>query len=109
MPFWFSLAAYGTNEYTDAMEQTLRIAQEAAELIRQHPRLSLLRDPELSVVAFTRDGWTADEYQQWSDQLLADQIGFVTPSSHHGQPILRFAIVNPWTKIEDLVAILNTL
>jgi len=41
--------------------------------------------------------------------LLSDQIGFVTPSSHHGQPILRFAIVNPWTKIEDLVAILNTL
>jgi hypothetical protein len=53
--------------------------QKAAELIRQHPRLSLLCDPELSVVAFTRDGWTADEYQQWADQLLADQIG----SSRH--------------------------
>jgi len=109
LPFWFSLAAYGTDEYTEAMEQTLRIAQEAAELIRRHPRLTLLRDPELSVVAFTRDGWNADHYQKWSDQLLADQIGFVTPSAHHGQPILRFAIVNPWTKIEDLEAILNTL
>ena len=109
LPFWFSLAAHGTNEYSAAMEETLTVAKQTAEIIRTHPHLTLLRDPELSVVAFTRNGWTMADYTRWSDQLLADQIGFVTPSSHHGQPILRFAIVNPWTKIEDIQAILATL
>ena len=109
LPFWFSLAAHGTDAYTEAMEQTLTVAKQAAHLVRNHPNLQLLFEPELSIVAFTRNGWSASDYQQWSDQLLADQIGFIPPSSHHGQPILRFAIVNPWTKISDISMILERL
>lgn len=109
LPFWFSLAAHGTNEYADAVEATMEMARSAATMIRNHPNLELVADPQLSVVAFTRTGWNAAQYQEWSDKLLADQIGFVTPSAHHGAPILRFAIVNPWTKESDLEAILETL
>ena len=109
LPFWFSLAAAGTDAYRDAVEDSLRVAKDAAELIKEHPNLELLRDPELSIVAFTRNGWEKSDYQKWSDQLLEDQIGFVTPSSHHGKPILRFAIVNPWTTIADIKTILATL
>ena len=109
LPFWFSLAAAGTDAYRDAVEESLTVAKSAADLIRAHPRLELLRQPDLSIVAFTRKGWKKDQYQQWSNQLLDDQIGFVTPSSHDGEPILRFAIVNPWTTIADIKAILATL
>ncbi len=109
LPFWFSLAVNGTDSYAKAMEKTLTVAREAAKLIRNHPNLELLRDPELSIVAFTRTGWSKEEYQAWSDKLLDDQIGFIPPSSHEGQPMLRFAIVNPWTKISDIEMILNTL
>ena len=109
LPFWFSLAANGTDEYARSMEQTLTIARHAAALIKAHPQLELLMEPDLSVVAFTRNGWTLSEYEAWSDKLLEDQIGFVVPSSHKGQPILRFAIVNPWTTEDDIEAILETL
>ena len=109
LPFWFSLAAHGTDAYAEAMEQTLTVAQQAAQLVRNHPNLELLCEPELSIVAFTRKGWTAADYQKWSDQLLEDQVGFIPPSSHHGHPILRFAIVNPWTKISDISMILERL
>jgi L-2,4-diaminobutyrate decarboxylase len=109
LPFWFSLAAHGTDAYAEAMEQTLIVAQQAADLVRNHPNLELLCEPELSIVAFTRKGWVAADYQKWSDQLLVDQVGFIPPSSHRGQPILRFAIVNPWTKISDISIILERL
>jgi glutamate/tyrosine decarboxylase-like PLP-dependent enzyme len=109
LPFWFSLAAHGTDAYAEAMEQTLIVAKQAADLVRNHPHLELLCEPELSIVAFTRTGWAAADYQKWSDQLLEEQVGFIPPSSHHGQPILRFAIVNPWTKISDIQMILETL
>ena len=109
LPFWFSLAAHGTDAYTEAMEQTLTVAKQAADLVRNHPNLQLLFEPELSIVAFTRKGWAAPDYQKWSDQLLEEQIGFIPPSSHDGQPILRFAIVNPWTKISDITMILERL
>jgi len=109
LPFWFSLAAHGTDAYTEAMEETLDVAKAAADLVREHPNLELLMDPELSIVAFTRKGWLAADYQKWSDKLLGDQIGFIPPSSDNGQAILRFAIVNPWTKISDIKMILDTL
>ena len=109
LPFWFSLAAHGTDAYAEAMEQTLIVAQQAADLVRNHPNLELLCEPELSIVAFTRKGWVAADYQKWSDQLLEDQVGFIPPSSHRGQPIVRFAIVNPWTKISDISIILERL
>ncbi len=109
LPFWFSLAAHGTNEYATAMDKTMFIAQEGARLINENPNLELIMEPELSIVAFQRKGWKAIDYQNWSAKLLTDQIGFVTPSSHEGKPILRFAIVNPWTKVSDLELILGTL
>ena len=109
LPLWFSLAAHGTKAYSDAVAKTMDIAAIAAEKIIAHPNLELLREPNLSIVAFTRKGWNLEDYRAWSEKLLADQIGFVTPSSDKGKPILRFAIVNPWTQVSDIEAILNTL
>ena len=109
LPFWFSLAAHGTDKYAESMDKTMDVAQAAADLIKENSNLELLMEPELSIVAFKRKGWTLSDYQKWSDKLLNDQIGFVTPSSHEGEPILRFAIVNPWTSVTDIKVILATL
>jgi len=109
LPFWYSLAANGSYEYSKSVENTMDTAKAAVRLINEHPNLELLMEPELSIVAFTRKGWSAQQYQEWSDKLLDDQIAFVTPSAHNGQPILRFAIVNPWTSEKEIAAILATL
>jgi len=109
LPLWFSLAAHGTKAYSDAVAKTMDIARVSADLVKAHPNLELLREPNLSIVAFTRKGWAMADYKAWSDKLLEDQIGFVTPSTDKGQPILRFAIVNPWTNVSDIEAILATL
>jgi glutamate/tyrosine decarboxylase-like PLP-dependent enzyme len=87
----------------------MEVARDAAEQVRNHKNLKLVLEPSLSIVAFERVGWERSDYEKWSDKLLADQIGFVTPSAHKGKPILRFAIVNPWTKESDISAILATL
>ena len=109
LPFWFSLAAHGTDAYSQAVEAGIRLAKESAERIQAHPNLELVRQPELSIVAFTRKGWTSAQYQQWSDALLEKQIGFIPPSKHAGESILRFAFVNPWTSMDDVQMILDTL
>jgi hypothetical protein len=41
--------------------------------------------------------------------LLEKQIGFIPPSKHDGESILRFAFVNPWTSMDDVQMILDTL
>ena len=109
LPLWFSLATHGTDQYRTAIEHGITLAREIATEIESRPGLSLVRDPQLSVVVFRREGWTAAQYQAWSDRLLDDQIAFVVPSSHRGEPVLRFAIISPLTTLEMLTEILDTL
>jgi len=109
LPFWFSLAVYGTDAYRDALEQTLTVSRQGAELIRAAPHLRLLVEPELTVLIFERIGWSDDDYTRWSAKLLADQIAFVTPSRHAGRVCTRFAIVNPRTSADDLALIIDSM
>lgn len=109
LPFWFSLATYGGNAYREAISSSIQLAQDIAREIESREGLRLVREPQLSVVVFERDGWTRDDYADWSNRLLDEQRAFVTPSSHAGRPNTRFAIVNPKTTFEQLVGILDTM
>jgi aromatic-L-amino-acid decarboxylase len=107
LPLWFSLAVYGTDAYTEAVETVLAVARRAAELIEATPYLELVRTPELSIVLFRRVGWDRRRYEDWSERLLADQIAFVAPSSWEGEPVGRLALLHPDTTpavIEEIAA-----
>ena len=109
LPFWFSLATYGTEAYSAAVERTLEVTRRAAELIRTSAHVQLVIEPELSVVLLRRLGWSAAQYQAWSDDQLAAGESFVVPTSWNGETLLRFCIVNPLTTEDDIAAILRSL
>lgn len=109
LPLWFSLACHGTEAYAEAVERTIDVAREAEKLIEAHPKLEMVIQRHLSIVCFRRVGWKPEDYQQWSNQLLNDGTGFVTPSKHEGETVLRFCIVNPRTSVEDIKTLLATL
>jgi L-2,4-diaminobutyrate decarboxylase len=109
LPFWFSLVSNGSAKYTAAVERTLTITRHAASEIKKRRYVELLRAPDLSVVVFRRIGWTPQQYQVWSDRLLAANFAFVVPTTHEGETVTRFAIVNPRTTKSDINAILDTM
>lgn len=109
LPLWFSLATYGTDAYTDAVETTLDAARAAARLIDDCPVTELLLEPELSIVLFRRVGWTPEQYQAWSDAELDAGRCFVVPTTWQGEVVLRLCIVNPRTTGDDIASILATL
>lgn len=109
LPLWFSLATYGVAAYRDAIEATNQLAQRIAEAIRRTDYLELVREPELSVVVFRRKGWTQEQYSEWSDRLYDTEVAACFPSKHKGEPVLRFAIVNPRTTFEFLMELVESL
>jgi L-2,4-diaminobutyrate decarboxylase len=109
LPFWFSVAAHGTRAYTTAIERTLEVARYAAEEIRSRTYVELLREPDLSVVVFRRIGWSPADYYSWSDRLMKANFAFVTPTTHDGETVTRFAIINPRTSETDIATILDTM
>ncbi len=109
LPFWFSLAAHGTDAYRVAVERTLEVARYAARAVAASNHLELVREPVLSVVCFTRTGWAAADYYAWSDRLLAGGIAFVVPTVVDGEPAARLAIVNPRTSEADIDLVLHSM
>jgi len=102
LPLWFSLAVHGIGAYREAIESALRLARETAEEIRSRPQLELIREPDLAVVLFRRIGWGSQDYNDWADTLLEDQVAFIPPSAWEGETVGRFAFMHPHTPM-DLV------
>jgi L-2,4-diaminobutyrate decarboxylase len=109
LPFWFSLATYGTDAYTDAVERTLQTTREGAAMVGAADHLELIMEPQLSIVLFRRVGWGAADYQAWSDDQLRRGDSFVTPSAWGDETVLRWCIVNPTTTVDDLADIIASL
>jgi L-2,4-diaminobutyrate decarboxylase len=109
LPLWYSLAVHGTDAYVEAIESTLEVTRFAADEIGRRDYLEAVREPDLSVVVFRRLGWGPEDYQAWTDRLLAEEFAFVVPTTFRGETLTRFAIVNPHTTKEDVNAILDTM
>jgi len=97
LPFWFSLATHGTEAYEEAMEITLQVTRDAADMVRASKHLELVVEPSLSIIVVRRRGWNPDDYARWSDRMLHDGVAFVVPTTHKGETVLRMCLVNPRT------------
>jgi glutamate/tyrosine decarboxylase-like PLP-dependent enzyme len=109
LPFWFSLASYGTLAYSEAIERTLEVARYATARVREDPQLELVAEPTLSIIAFRRLGWHDADYYAWSKRLLESGEAFVVPTTHHGEVVLRLAVVNPRSSESDIDFVLDSL
>lgn len=109
LPFWFSLATYGTDAYAEAIQVTLDLADAAAARVEAAAHLDLVWGPGLSVVVFERTGWNAAHYQAWTEAAMADGSAFVVPSRHDGKPVFRFCFVNPRTTVEQIDEIIAAM
>ncbi len=100
LPFWFSLATYGTDAYAEAVEAVLATTRTAARHIDAAPHVELILEPELGVLLFRRPGWSEGDYLAWSRALFSDGTAFVLPTRWHGETVGRFVFLHPKTTIE---------
>jgi len=109
LPLWFSMAVNGLDAYRDAIERGLELARLTADLVRERPYLTLLREPELSNVLFERHGWEADDYARWSNDLLVRQRAFVQSTIWDGAVVGRLSFLHPATTEEMVVEVLDAM
>ena len=110
LPLWFALVLHGTDAFATAIRRGIDLARYAADAIRARSgALSLVLEPELSVVLFRRDGWGRVEWAAWAHRLLADGIAFVAPTTWRGDAVGRLVFMHPHTStalIDEIVATL---
>jgi L-2,4-diaminobutyrate decarboxylase len=109
LPLWFSLAAYGTDAYREAVETVLRTTTSIADEIGSRPELDLVMEPQLSVLLFRRVGWADEDYDAWWRTLLEKGVAFVQPTSWEGEKVGRMCLVNPRTTLEHVRPVLDAM
>ena len=109
LPFWFSLVVHGSDAYAEAIETTLAVTRQVRDEIRARPYLELLVEPELSVLVFRRQGWTAADYDAWAARLFATGTAFVMPTRVQGEPAARIVVLNPRTTCADVALVLDEM
>ena len=109
LPFWFSLVTNGTTNYETAIQSAIDLAQRTVAMIESMDHVEKVRPSSLSIVLFRRKGWDAERYAQWSQQLLRDQVAFVTPTKWEGETVARLAFLHPDTPDEMVLQILESM
>jgi len=102
LPLWMSLQAYGREGYAEIVERNCAAAQRLGELIGGDARWHLAAPVRLNVVCFAPVGADAAAIARLQKALHADGTAYVSPSTMHGQPILRAAICNWRTTMDDI-------
>ncbi len=109
LPFWFSLATHGTDRYVAAIERTLAVTREVADAITRSDHLRLVCEPELSVLLFERPGWDEQDYARWSGEMARDGVILCLSTTWKGRTVLRLVFVNPETRPELVIEVLQSL
>src|SRR5215207_7591682 len=109
LPLWFSLATYGTDAYTEAVETTLDVARAFAAEVDGRDGFRLLLEPQLSVVLFGVDGWDEVRYGTWSRSRAKAGVALVVPTWWQGAVCYRICFVNPLTTSTMLSELLDDM
>jgi aromatic-L-amino-acid/L-tryptophan decarboxylase len=100
LPLWMSLAVHGVGAYRAAIEHTLSVTKQAAELVKQADHLDLIMEPKLSVLLVRRKGWTQEDYYEWSRKLATAGTAFVVPTVWESETVARFATLHPHVSLQ---------
>ncbi len=109
LALWFSLVLHGTSAYETAIRRGIELAQYAADALRQVDGVSLVMEPELSVVLFRRAGWSSGDWSVWARRLLDDGVAFVAPTTWRGEAVGRLIFMHPSTPESLIDEIARTL
>ena len=109
LPLWFSMAVNGLGAYRTAVQHSLDMARYAADRLRHRSDCEVIREPDLSIVLFRRDGWGHAEYERWSRRLLEEQRAFVTSSTWRGEVVGRLVFLHPGTTTEMVDEVIDAL
>jgi glutamate/tyrosine decarboxylase-like PLP-dependent enzyme len=91
------------------VERGLRTAIDIANGIHAADHLSLVMEPDLSVVLFRRDGWSAEQMLEWSDRNATEGTVLIIPTSWKGTSVFRICIVSPDTRADAVLGVLDTM
>lgn len=109
LPVWMLLRAHGERAIRAQIEEDLRLARLAADLLEEEPRFELVDRPQLSIVAFRHragageaEAVRAERDRALMEATLADGTLMLSTTVTAGRTALRLAVMNHRTTESDV-------
>lgn len=106
LPVWFTLQAYGREQYADMIERHCALARELSDWLMADPGFELLAQPKLNGLCFALrlpGGFASEDvHHAYLQHLVEDGRVFMTPTRYLGRPAIRVSISNWRTERVDI-------
>lgn len=105
---WMALMEHGTEKFGRLIDQNVAQAAGLAELVRSHPPLELLAEPEANIVCFrfAPPGCEEEDVRRLNVEIMLrlqeSGVAALSDTTIHDRHCLRAAICNHRTRPEDL-------
>lgn len=114
LKLWTSFQSLGREKLAAMIDRTIALADHAAGIIRQHPQLELVAEPQLSTVVFRyvpeTMGIDADQINAAIRRRLFDRGEAVIGHTRvHSRQCLKFTCMNPVTTEAQMEALLKMI
>jgi aromatic-L-amino-acid/L-tryptophan decarboxylase len=93
---WLPLHLHGIASFRQALDRSLDLAQQAAARLRAIPRIEVLHEPDLSIVAFCAADGDATTQRIFSTINESGELR-VSSTTLHGRTAIRLAFLHPRT------------
>jgi glutamate/tyrosine decarboxylase-like PLP-dependent enzyme len=108
LKLWMSLRVFGVAEFRDSIDRGIALAEEAERMLRADPRWEVVTPAQLAVVTFAprRPDLPVEAVnqivQRAVERLTADGYAMVTSTQVRGRTVLRFCLIHPQARIEEV-------
>lgn len=108
LKLWMSLRVFGLAAFRDTIDRGVRLAEEAEAMLRADDRWDVVTPAQLAVVTFAprRPGLSIADantlVERAVERLTADGYAMVTSTQVRGRAVLRFCLIHPDARLEEV-------
>ena len=115
LKLWMSLRIFGLEAFRATIDRGIALAEEAEQMLRADPRWEIVTPAQLAVVTFgphLKDGNLAEanaRVERAVERLTADGYAMVTSTQVRGRTVLRFCLIHPDARLDEVKETANRL
>jgi aromatic-L-amino-acid decarboxylase len=109
LKLWLTLAGHGTVAIAAAIERSIVLAQQAQALLERNPDWEIVTPAQLGVITFAHRQLDGPEHVARARRLTESGFAAVSCTELRGRTVYRLCMINPLTKLDDVVATLARL
>jgi glutamate/tyrosine decarboxylase-like PLP-dependent enzyme len=108
LKLWMSLRIFGLKAFRDTIDRGIALAEQAERMLRADPRWEVVTPAQLAVVTFAPPLHGANvieanaRVERAVERLTGDGYAMVTSTQVRGRTVLRFCLIHPDARIEEV-------